>query len=122
MSINSIFLVKLGWVFGIGVCKGDKVLWLRKSSRIVWNRWVALQCCACIDPVCYSTSLLKNVFCVNTRYALPKTLTLKKAEQNRTLYFIGVKCTVSCQIHDYNIKFTNGHNRCLGLHDLTTKS
>ena len=39
-------------------------------------------------------------------------------EQN--IYFIDVNCTVSCQIHEYNNKFTNGHNRC--IHDLTTKS
>ena len=43
--------------------------------------------------------------------------------QNRTeqnIYFIDVNCTVSCQIHEYNNKFTNGHNRC--IHILTTKS
>ena len=43
--------------------------------------------------------------------------------QNRTeqnIYFIDVNCTVSCKIHEYNNKFTNGHNRC--MHDLTTKS
>ena len=41
-----------------------------------------------------------------------------RTEQN--IYFIDVNCTVSCQIHEYNNKFTNGHNRC--IHDLTTKS
>ena len=40
------------------------------------------------------------------------------AEQNR--HFIDVNCTVSCQIHENNNKFTNGHNIC--IHDLTTKS
>ena len=42
----------------------------------------------------------------------------KRTEQN--IYFIDVNCTVSCQIHEYNNKFTNRHNRC--IHDLTTKS
>ena len=51
------------------------------------------------------------------------TLCVQAAEQNRTeqnIYFIDVNCTVSCQIHEYNNKFTNGHNRC--IHDLTTMS
>ena len=43
---------------------------------------------------------------------------MNRTEQN--IYFIDVNCTVSCQIHEYNNKFTNGHNIC--IHDLTTKS
>ena len=30
-----------------------------------------------------------------------------------TLNRIYVNCTVSCQIHEYNNKFINGHNRCV---------
>ena len=45
-------------------------------------------------------------FCVN------------RTEQN--IYLIDVNCTVSCQIHEYYNKFTNGHNRC--IHDLKLHS
>ena len=41
-----------------------------------------------------------------------------RIEQN--IYFIYVNCTVSCQIHEYNNKFTNGHTIC--IQDITTKS
>ena len=49
---------------------------------------------------------------------LEMTKYINRTEQN--IYFIDVNCTVSCQIHEYNNKFTNGHNIC--IHDLTTKS
>ena len=63
------------------------------------------------------------IFRVREEDAMNDALFTPRERENRTeqnLYFIDVNCTVSCQIHEYNNKFTNGHNRC--IHDLTTKS
>ena len=44
------------------------------------------------QPVCYGTSQLKNGFCVNSWYALLKTLVLKRNKQGSAINNLSVLC------------------------------